>query len=1058
MSQRQRQEPTALRLRAVMDQLEQALVSVDDGSGRAEANAAAVRLLGLESPELPAQAVLAALENLARRAINRDATTPGAGEEPQLWRFSAAPTHLQVRCTPVHQPGFSGRVWVLDDVSALMARNEYLEAANAAGIVGVWDWDVPANVLSWDPVMYRLYGRDPGDFGGAYQAWADAVHPDDRAYAEGEIQAALRGERQYAPRFRVIWPDGSVHHLQAVSHTTYDREGKPLRMLGVNYDLTEQVRITQELAAQKALLDTVLGHIDAHVYMKDRQGRYVYVNPPVAAQFGRPIEQILGHTDLELLPPDEAESLTGGDAQVFEQGGTLTLEEHLRAPDGQVRLFHSEKLLLQRPGQDDCLIGFSKDVTEARRREAELEQLRHRTERLALDLTDHMPAGTYVLRFEADGTPVFDFASRRLLEMLGLELEALKADGNLPFQLLQPGDAPEMRARLLESYRRRQPFTWEGRLVMGHGPLWVSIEALPRSRQDGSVVLEGVVLDVTRRKQAERELVEANALFRQSMQNAAVGQCLCRPDRGELLEVNPALCSFFRRDAETLLACSWKELTHPDDLEIDRALARELELGRLDTYRIRKRFLRPDGSLRWGDLSVSCIRNADGSVRVVLAQITDITEQIRTQEQLKEEQERLHTTIDSLIDPHLLLEPVRDVLGAIMDLRIADANRAALVEMGRTREKLLGRTLLSLLPGVASTGLLDLARQAIEGSQAISLDEFHYPAHELAGGDVYLDVRMVQVGGNLSFTWRDVSERRRAAEQLARSEEDYRLLALNMLDVVMRLAEDGTVLWVSPSLTPMLGWTPEEWIGQNGTRFLVDGADSETYRNNLQRLQRGESVVARDRMYAKGGNIHWVESHLSSYRRSDGTIDGLVGTFRTVDREVIAEQQLQQEANSDELTGLLNRRQMLERLSQICGSRRQGEGRTALLFCDLDHFKQINDQYGHQAGDQVLKTQAERLRRCIRTDDLAARMGGDELVVALIGVRGLVDALAIAEKIRQAANEAIPVQGKRVNASLSIGVTLIEPGETVDAVIARADAGLYAAKQQGRNRVIPIKT
>jgi diguanylate cyclase (GGDEF)-like protein/PAS domain S-box-containing protein len=1057
MSQQLRQEPTTLRLRALLNQIEQAVVSVDDGSGLAEANAAAVRLLGLESAELPAPVMLAALEELAGRAINRDATTTDAGDGPQLWRFSGAPTHLQVRCTALRQPGFSGRVWVLDDVSALMARNEYLEAANAAGIVGVWDWDVPANVLSWDPVMYRLYGRDPGDFGGAYEAWADAVHPDDRAYAEGEIQAALRGEREYAPRFRVIWPDGSVHHLQAVSHTTYDREGQPLRMLGVNYDLTEQVRITQELASQKALLDTVLGHIDAHVYMKDRQGRYVYVNPPVAAQFGRPIEQILGHTDRELLPPGEAEALTGGDTQVFDQGGTLTLEEHLRDPDGQERLFLSEKLLLQRPGQDDCLIGFSKDVTEARRRAAELEELRHRTERLALELTDHMPAGTYVVRFAADGTPVFEFASRRLLEMLGLELEPVKANGNLPFQLLHPGDAPEARARLLEAYRQRQPFTWEGRLLVEHRPLWVSTEALPHSREDGSVVLEGVVIDVTRRKQAERELAEANALFRQSMQNAAVGQCLCRPGTGELLEVNPALCSFFRRDAETLLACSWQELTHPDDLEIDRALARELELGRLDTYRIRKRFLRPDGSLRWGDLSMSCIRNPDGSVRVMLAQISDITELIRSQEQLKEEQARLHTTIDSLIDPHLLLEPVRDVLGLIVDLRILEANRASLVELGRTREKLLGRTLLAVLPGIAATGLLDLARQAIEGGQGISLDEFHYPEHELADGDVYLDVRMVQVAGNLSFTWRDVSERRRAAEQLARSEQDYRLLALNMLDVVMRMAEDGTVLWVSPSLTAMLGWTPEEWIGQNGTRFLVDGPDSETYRSNLQRLQRGESVVARDRVYAKGGSIHWVESHLSSYRRSDGTVDGLVSTFRTVDLEVIAEQQLQQEANFDVLTGLLNRREMLERLSRFSGSRRQGEGRAALLFCDLDHFKQINDQHGHLAGDQVLRTQAERLRRCIRDDDLAARMGGDELVVALMGVGGMADALAIAEKIRRAAAEPIPVLGERVSSSLSIGVTLIESGEDVDALIARADTGLYAAKQQGRNRVIPIE-
>jgi hypothetical protein len=113
--------------------------------------------------------------------------------------------------------------------------NERLSTATTAGRVGVWDWDVPNNVLVWDELMYQLYGLHEADFGGAYEAWAVAIHPEDKAATEGEIQAALRGEREYAPRFRVIWPDGSIHHLKAASRTTYDAEGRPLRMIGVNY-------------------------------------------------------------------------------------------------------------------------------------------------------------------------------------------------------------------------------------------------------------------------------------------------------------------------------------------------------------------------------------------------------------------------------------------------------------------------------------------------------------------------------------------------------------------------------------------------------------------------------------------------------------------------------------------------------------------------------------------------------------------------------------------------------------------------------------------------------
>lgn len=136
---------------------------------------------------------------------------------------------------------------VVERTNVLEETKERLEAAASAGIIGIWDWDVVNNKLIWDSVMYQLYGIREEDFGGAYEAWSATVHPADKAYTEGEIQAALRGEREYAPEFRVIWPDGSIHHLKAVSHTTFDKQGKPLRMIGVNYDLTEQKHIQSEL-------------------------------------------------------------------------------------------------------------------------------------------------------------------------------------------------------------------------------------------------------------------------------------------------------------------------------------------------------------------------------------------------------------------------------------------------------------------------------------------------------------------------------------------------------------------------------------------------------------------------------------------------------------------------------------------------------------------------------------------------------------------------------------------------------------------------------------------
>lgn len=127
-----------------------------------------------------------------------------------------------------------------------------------------------------------------------------------------------------------------------------------------------------------------------------------------------------------------------------------------------------------------------------------------------------------------------------------------------------------------------------------------------------------------------------------------------------------------------------------------------------------------------------------------------------------------------------------------------------------------------------------------------------------------------------------------------------------------------------------------------------------------------------------------------------------------------------------------------------------------MIFCDLDHFKEVNDSFGHQAGDAVLQVMAARLRSSLRASDLAARIGGDELLVVLDGVRNLEDALSIAEKLRQQLSEPVPLPGGEVHISASLGVALAQPEESLDSLMHRADSAMYAAKQQGRDRVVAI--
>lgn len=408
--------------------------------------------------------------------------------------------------------------------------------------------------------------------------------------------------------------------------------------------------------------------------------------------------------------------------------------------------------------------------------------------------------------------------------------------------------------------------------------------------------------------------------------------------------------------------------------------------------------------------------------------------------------------LDALLDPYLLLEPVRDQAGRITDFTIEEANEAAAQYYHLEREGMLGRRLLEFLPPDNASLLVVLARDAYESGEPLVANNFAF-ALEIYGNELRFDIRAVRIDELLVWTWRDVTERHLAAKRLAASEERFRLLAENSSDVVTRIRH-GAILWISPSVKSAFGWEVEDCIGRNVTDFLeaVDRPQCAAY---IAQLESGHAVRARKLVRCKDGSFHWIETHASPYRDASGKPDGFVATSRIVDDQVHAEQQLEHRARTDELTQLLNRKEVLNRIETLSGQSRRTGHQLAVLFCDIDHFKRVNDQHGHAAGDEVLRAMAQRLREALRTsDDLAARIGGDEMLVVLHGVQDLQNATAIAEKLRVAAAEPVKTQEGSVRATLSIGVTLARDGENTEDLVARADTAMYRAKQCGRNQVI----
>ncbi len=198
-------------------------------------------------------------------AAYRDGTTH-QGDDEIYWRKDGTSFPVSYTSMPIRDEDgeLVGAVVTFRDITERLQAeervrevNERLTLAQKSITLGVWDWDVRENILVWDDAMYELYGVKPEDFGGAYEAWRSGLHPDDVEQGDAEIQAALAGEKEFDTEFRVVHPDGSIHYIKANATVIRDDDGTPIRMVGLNYNITERKQAEEEVQKRAAELETV---------------------------------------------------------------------------------------------------------------------------------------------------------------------------------------------------------------------------------------------------------------------------------------------------------------------------------------------------------------------------------------------------------------------------------------------------------------------------------------------------------------------------------------------------------------------------------------------------------------------------------------------------------------------------------------------------------------------------------------------------------------------------------------------------------------------------------
>ena len=284
-------------------------------------------------------------------------------------------------------------------------------------------------------------------------------------------------------------------------------------------------------------------------------------------------------------------------------------------------------------------------------------------------------------------------------------------------------------------------------------------------------------------------------------------------------------------------------------------------------------------------------------------------------------------------------------------------------------------------------------------------------------------------------------------------EEIFRAITENVDDLIAVLDTDGRRIYNSPSYRKIFN---KDELGVGTSFNEIHPEDRERIKAVFRRtVETGIGERAEFRFLLKDGSIRHIESQGNVVHDASGKVSKVVVVSRDVTERKKIEENLRHLTYHDMLTGLPNRILFSDRVKQaIATAKREKIHILSLMFMDLDNFKEINDNFGHAAGDLVLREVASRIQDCLRESDTAARMGGDEFVVLLPGIEAPDDAMIVAKKIRHALCQPIDLGKHDLTVTTSIGIAVYpEHGCEEETLLKHADAAMYHAKESGRDTV-----
>ena len=391
------------------------------------------------------------------------------------------------------------------------------------------------------------------------------------------------------------------------------------------------------------------------------------------------------------------------------------------------------------------------------------------------------------------------------------------------------------------------------------------------------------------------------------------------------------------------------------------------------------------------------------------------------------------------------------------DFIFEDFNRAAEKAEHIQKDTLLGKRLTDIFPAVKEFGLLEVLTRVWETGLGEHLPMTFYEDNRIVGWRENYVYKLPT--GEVVAMYEDLTEQKQAEADLIKSEQKFQTLTTISPVGVFYATPDGECTYVNDRWCEISGMTEEQALGPGWREALHPDDRDEIYEKWASAAKNHKMFKAEYRFLTPANKTTWVMGQAMAHEDKGGHIVGYVGSITDITERKTLEKRLENLASFDDLTGLYNRRVFELELTKALARSDRNSSALALLFIDLDGFKEINDVQGHEAGDQVLKEVATRMLELFRQNDTVGRIGGDEFAVIIEGLVTRENTQKVVGKllVELRAPYTLP-NGSTAQLSASIGIAFApSDAKNIQQLFSMADQAMYKAKQQGKNQFVFAK-